>query len=146
VKTQHKQDATPKRLVAFRLFAADTLLRYVQVLLDERENVRQHEGRQGLHRMRVASRRLRSLLPWFAVCFPRKQRTLWRKELRRLGRVLGVARDTDVHIASVEQYLEACADETERLGVSRLLLRLQRRRMPPTSTCNLPTSIAGRVR
>jgi exopolyphosphatase/guanosine-5'-triphosphate,3'-diphosphate pyrophosphatase len=78
--------------------------------------------------MRVAARRLRSLLPWFAVCLPRQQRALWRQEIRRLGRALGVARDVDVQIASVEQYLEIYSKEQERLGVRRLLLRLQQQR------------------
>jgi CHAD domain-containing protein len=128
VKARTKKDAARARFAAFRLFAAETLLRYLQTLLDERQGVRQAEERQGLHRMRVASRRVRSLLPWFAVCFSRQQGTSWRKEMRRLARALGVARDTDVQIASVEQYLQACSDESERLGVGRLLLRLQQQR------------------
>jgi CHAD domain-containing protein len=115
-------------MVAFQLFAAETLLRYLQVLVDERDSVRRAEDHRALHRMRVASRRLRSLLPWFAVCLPRKPYALWRKEIRRLTRTLGMARDTDVQIASVEQYLEAYSEEYERLGVGRLLLRLRQQR------------------
>jgi CHAD domain-containing protein len=116
------------RRAAFQLFAAEALLRYLQVLMDERENVRRAEEPRAIHRMRVASQRLRSLLPWFAVCLPRNQCTVWRKELRRLARALGAARDVDVQIASVEQYLDAYSEEQERLGVRRLLLRLQQQR------------------
>ena len=115
-------------MAAFRLFAVETLLRSLQVLLDERESVRRAADRQCLHRMWIAARRIRSVLPWFAACFPRKQCAQWRKESRHLARALGVARHTDGQIASVEQYLEACAEEPERLGVSRLLLRLQQQR------------------
>jgi exopolyphosphatase/guanosine-5'-triphosphate,3'-diphosphate pyrophosphatase len=128
VQIRREQDAAATRLTAFQLFAAETLRRYLQVLVDEHDSVRCAEERRALHRMRVASRRLRSLLPWFAVCLPAKQYTVWRKEIRRLARALGVARDTDVQIASVEHYLEADSEEHERLGVSRLLLRLQQQR------------------
>jgi CHAD domain-containing protein len=127
VKIRRKQDAAA-RPAAFQLFAAETLLRYLQVLVDERDSIRRAEEHSALHRMWVASRRLRSLLPWFAVCLPRKQCPVWRKEIRRLARALGVARDVDVQIASVEQYLEAYSEEQERLGINRLLLRLQQQR------------------
>jgi CHAD domain-containing protein len=128
VQIRHKQDTAAARLTAFQLFAAETLRRYLQVLVDEHDSVRRAEERRALHRMRVASRRLRSLLPWFAVCLPAKQYTVWRKEIRRLTRALGVVRDTDVQMASVEHYLEADSEEHERLGVRRLLLRLQQQR------------------
>ncbi len=127
MKIRRKQDAAA-RPAAFQLFAAETLLRYLQVLVDERDSVRRAEEHSALHRMWVASRRLRSLLPWFAVCLPRKQCPVWRKEIRRLARALDVARDVDVQIASVEQYLEAYSEEQERLGINRLLLRLQQQR------------------
>jgi CHAD domain-containing protein len=128
MKTRTKKATVEARVASFRLFAVETLLRYLQVLIDEREGVRRAEERRPLHRMRVASRRLRSLLPWFAVCLPRKQCALWRKEMRRLARGLGEARDTDVQIASVEHYLDADSQEQDRLGVRRLLLRLQQQR------------------
>jgi CHAD domain-containing protein len=127
VKTRTKKDAAA-RIAAFRLLAAETLLRYLQMLLDEAEGVRRAEDLRSLHRLRVASRRLCSLLPWFVVCFSRQQYTRWRKEIRRLVRLLGVTRDTEVQIVSVEQYLAAGPAEPERLGVSRLLLRLQQQR------------------
>jgi CHAD domain-containing protein len=128
VQIRRKQDTAAARLTAFRLFAAETLRRYLQVLVDEHDSVRRAEERRALHRMWVASRRLRSLLPWFAVCLPAKQYTVWRKEIRRLTRALGVVRDIDVQMASVEHYLEADSEEHERLGVRRLLLRLQQQR------------------
>jgi len=76
----------------------------------------------------VASRRLRSFLPLFALCLPRKTCDRWRKQLRRLTRALGEARDIDVQIACVEHVLEQQASLEERPGLERLLLRLQQRR------------------
>jgi CHAD domain-containing protein len=117
-----------RRRAPFCLFGAETLLRYLQALLDEREGVRQAQERECVHRMRVASRRLRSLLPWFASWTPRKQYPQWHKQLRRLTQALGVARDTDVQMAFVRTCLEACTAEHERPGIARLLLRLEQRR------------------
>jgi CHAD domain-containing protein len=59
------------------------------------------EGRdiEYIHRMRVASRRLRAALPLFAPCFPAKEYGAWMRELTRITRALGEARDTDVQIA-----------------------------------------------
>jgi CHAD domain-containing protein len=52
-----------------------------------------------IHRMRVASRRLRAALPLFRTCFPDKQYMKWMQEITRITRALGDARDADVQIA-----------------------------------------------
>ena len=56
-----------------------------------------------IHRMRVASRRLRAALPLFFPCFPEKQYTRWMKELTKITRALGDARDADVQIAFLQK-------------------------------------------
>jgi CHAD domain-containing protein len=57
-----------------------------------------------IHGMRVASRRLRSTLPLFSFCFPRKKYQRWIRQIRAIARALGNARDTDVQIAFLESY------------------------------------------
>jgi CHAD domain-containing protein len=52
-----------------------------------------------IHRMRVASRRLRAALPLFEPCFPEKQYEIWMREITKITRALGEARDMDVQIA-----------------------------------------------
>ena len=79
-------------------------------------------------RVRMASRRLRSFLPLFALCLSRKTCDRWRKQLRRLTRALGEVRDIDVQIACVQHVLEQPASLEERPGLERLLLLLQQRR------------------
>jgi CHAD domain-containing protein len=59
-----------------------------------------------IHRMRVASRRLRAALPLFSPCFPEKQYAKWMQELTKITRALGEARDTDVQIAFLEKTLK----------------------------------------
>ena len=117
-----KQDAD------FCFHGARTLLKYLNTMMGMIDGVRQNEDIECLHRMRVASRRLRSLLPLFSDCLPPKQRTRWRKQLRRVTRALGEARDADVQIVCLQEALEACRDDRQRPGLERLLLRFQQQR------------------
>lgn len=59
-----------------------------------------------IHRMRVASRRLRAALPLFSSCFPEKQYARWMKELTKITRALGDARDADVQISFLQKTLK----------------------------------------
>ncbi len=68
--------------------------------------VRTAEDIEYIHRMRVASRRLRAALPVFRPCFPEKQYARWMTGLTRITRALGAARDTDVQIAYLRKYLK----------------------------------------
>jgi CHAD domain-containing protein len=130
MKSTRKTDATAKarRLAPLSVHGAQTALKYLHTLLAEMDGVRQAEDRECVHRMRVASRRLRSVLPLFATALSRQTCTRWRKQLRRLTRALGAARDTDVQIACVQQFLHDSAGVEEQAGVERLLLRLEQRR------------------
>src|ERR687885_2206618 len=128
--TSHKTAtvAVTRRVAPFCLSGARTLLHYLHDLMAEVPHVLQTEDRECVHRMRVASRRLRSFLPLFALCLPRQTCDRWRKQLRRLTRALGEVRDTDVQIACVEHFLEHQASREEWPGVERLRLRLRQRR------------------
>ena len=120
--------AVARRLAPFCLSGARTLLHYLHDLRAARPQVCQMEDSECVHRVRVASRRMRSFLPLFAPCLSRTVCDRWRKQLRRLTRALGEARDIDVQIACVEHVLEQQASLEERPGIERLLLRLQQRR------------------
>src|SRR5262245_724688 len=126
--TTHKTAtiAVTRRLAPFCLSGARTLLHYLHDLMAEVPHVPQTKDRECVHRVRVASRRLRSFLPLFALCLSRKTCHRWRKQLRRLTGALGEVRDLDVQIACVEHVLEQASRE-ERPGLERILLRLQQR-------------------
>ena len=130
MKTTRKTDpaTVTKRRAPLCLCGARGSLHYLHDLMTNMERVRQAEDSECVHRMRVASRRLRSLLPLFAVCLSRKTCERWRKQLRRLTRALGEVRDTDVQIVCVEHFLEHAASFQERPGGERILLRLQQQR------------------
>lgn len=76
----------------------------VDAFAQEIDGVRQAEDIEFIHRMRVASRRLRAALPLFRGCFPPKQYGRWMAEIASITRALGEARDTDVQIAFLVKY------------------------------------------
>ncbi len=112
----------------YRLFGAEALLKRSQALAQEIEGVRKAEDIECVHRMRVASRRLRAAFSLFEDCVPRKRGAAWIKETRQVTRALGAARDTDVQIEAVRAFLEGLSEARLRPGVERLILRLRQQR------------------
>jgi CHAD domain-containing protein len=101
------------------MFAVRQLLPRLDALSKEIEGVRAGEDIEYLHRMRVASRRLRAALPVFASCFPARKYARWLTDIRRITRVLGDARDADVQIASLKKYRKHLARKTENAPVGK---------------------------
>jgi CHAD domain-containing protein len=115
-------------LNSFYLFGLEALQERLPPLSKEIGGVRAAEDIEYVHRMRVASRRMRNALALFGDDLPRKHSAEWRDEMRRVTKALGAARDTDVQIAWVQSFLEQVTDESQRVGIDRLLLRLCQQR------------------
>lgn len=79
---------------------------------------------EAVHRMRVASRRLRAALEVFAPCFPRKRHKRVLGEVKELADALGERRDRDVAIAELSEFA-AAATAADRPGIESLLARLR---------------------
>jgi len=90
-------------------FGAGRLLPLIDAFSKEIEGVRKSEDIEHVHRMRVASRRLRAALPLFSSCFTEKDYRRWMRQIRRITRALGAARDNDVQVAFLKKYLKAQA-------------------------------------
>jgi CHAD domain-containing protein len=109
-------------------FAAQAILKRVEVLTRQAAAVRDNRDVEAIHDMRVASRRLRTALELFEDCLPDKKARPWRKGIRRVTKALGQARDCDVQIEFVEDFLSHVDDRRLRPGIQRLLLRLRQQR------------------
>jgi CHAD domain-containing protein len=72
----------------------------------EIEGVRSAKDIENIHRMRVASRRLRAALPHFEACFPKKSYRRWIQEIANITRALGAARDADVQISFLQKQIK----------------------------------------
>jgi CHAD domain-containing protein len=88
------------------VFGVSRLLSLIDILSTEVAGVRAADDIEPVHRMRVASRRLRAALPLFSACFPEKDYRHWMHEIKKITRALGNARDTDVQIAFLKKYLK----------------------------------------
>ncbi|HET6581383.1 MAG TPA: CHAD domain-containing protein [Methanoregula sp.] len=89
----------PGQVPAVCIFGVQRILPLLEAFLGEIEGVRAAKDIEHIHRMRVASRRLRAALPLFKSCFPKKKFRVWMRELQKITRALGDARDADVQIA-----------------------------------------------
>jgi len=103
-----KKEKTDK---GFCLFGAETLRKLTEDLQAEADGVRHSDDIEYIHRMRVASRRIRAALPLFAPCFSKKMYKKTYKGVRSITRSLGAARDLDVQIDFLQTYLDSLPAE-----------------------------------
>ena len=81
---------------------------------------------EGVHDMRVATRRLRAVMEIFAVCFPAKQHRRTLREVKELADALGERRDPDVMIDGLEKVAGRLAPG-DRSGIRHLEESLRER-------------------
>ena len=70
------------------------------------DGVIENQDIECVHKTRVTSRKIRAALPLFEPCFPSEKYKKWTKEIKKVTRLLGEARDLDVQIAYVKKYLK----------------------------------------
>ena len=95
------------------------------------DEVWEHEHRvmdtgdiEGVHDMRVATRRLRAAMEIFAPCFPKKRHRAALREVKALADLLGDRRDADVMIERLRA-VEAELTEEDRPGIESLCEELR---------------------
>lgn len=110
------------------VFGSGVILRHTAALRAEVDGVREARDIEYIHRMRVASRRLRTALPVFGKCLPSKKLANWQKEIRAITKALGAARDADVQLELLEGIYRSAPLPQQRPGLRRLALRLYQRR------------------
>jgi exopolyphosphatase/pppGpp-phosphohydrolase len=99
------------------------LLERTHKMLEWREEVLKHEDIEAVHKMRVASRRLRAVLDAYeATCDAKQFRRVYRR-VKEIADILGEARDTDVMVEGLQQRLER-EEEKARPGIQWLIDRL----------------------
>jgi CHAD domain-containing protein len=113
---------------SYKMYGAKVLLKRLQNLTKEIEGVCEAKDIECVHRMRVSSRRIRSALRLFNKCFSHKDVKSLEKEIRRVTKALGVARDLDVQIDFLKRFLGNLTEGIYKPGIQRLLLRLKQRR------------------
>lgn len=109
-------------------FAATVVLERLRTMAGEAGGVKDGSDIEFVHRMRVASRRLRTALRVFADCLPARPLKVWLRMVRRITRSLSRARDLDVQLEFVARFNTPRLKPRFRLGIGRLELRLRQQR------------------
>lgn len=113
---------------SFQAYGALVLKERLEGVQAEVAGVCEGKDHEFIHRIRVASRRLRSALDIFASVLPPEIWDDCRKPLKKITRQLGEARDADVQIEFLETYVSHDTDPSHRVGLDRLMLRLRQHR------------------
>ena len=121
LSTEHSNDG-------YRTLAAKTLLRQVKELENQIGGVRKNKNIEYVHKLRVASRRLRAGLSIFGECFEPKLVRRWRKTIKCLTRSAGAARDADVQIAFLENYSRTIQDRRTAHDIDYVITLKKKRR------------------
>jgi CHAD domain-containing protein len=79
---------------------------------------------EGVHDMRVATRRLRAVMEIFAPCFPKKRHREALRDVKGIADVLGERRDPDVMIGRLREVADELTSE-DRPGIESLIEQLE---------------------
>ena len=93
-------------------------------LIEHSENVLDTSDIEGVHAMRVATRRLRAALEIFRPCFPKDEGKRVLREVKALADALGERRDRDVAIDALEGFAASIA-APDRPGIRSLTDRFR---------------------
>lgn len=110
------------------IFGANYLLTQVKSLETDFDGALRSQDIEYVHRLRVASRRMRNGFQIFNDCLPPKKAKAWQDKIRQITHTLGAARDLDIQITLLNQLIEDGLDEKFKPGYRRLRLRLKQSR------------------
>ena len=105
-------------------FGAEMMLEQLAAIQAELDGVLTADDIECIHRMRVASRRLRAAQELFDGCLPRKDVPRWEKQVRSITRSLGKARDLDIQIDAFHDFQATEDQSSNQPGFKRLMVRL----------------------
>lgn len=111
---------------SYSSFASKSILENLKDLEKQLHGKRPKDDIEYVHQARVASRRLRAALATFTECMPAQQLQNWTKAVKAITRSLGEARDLDVQIEFLNEYLRTRGPD---IGMTSLQQRLQLKRM-----------------
>jgi len=122
--TQIAQDVQDKQQLPFEEFGRDILPKQAKKFLKWSEDIRNQDDSEAVHKMRVASRRLRATLDALGPCSDPKCFKQTQRQVKQLADRLGTVRDTDVMISDLRTYQQEKADSEQAAGVQWLIDRL----------------------
>lgn len=110
------------------VYGARVVARHLDAMKAEVDGVIEASDEEYIHRMRVASRRMRSTLGVFRDCFGKKEYRVLIKDVRDVTRALGEARDLDVQLLALKEVIPEFSSTWHAPGMKRLLMRMEQKR------------------
>ena len=104
-------------------FGAEALAKLLQTIEAQIGGVEKSEDIEYVHKMRVTSRRIRATIPLFKECFPKKRYKKWLIEIKKVTQFLGAARDLDVQISFVKDFVNQLQSTEPKTGIEALFER-----------------------
>lgn len=102
-------------------FGAEAIAKLLQTIEAQISGVEKSEDIEYVHKMRVTSRRIRSAMPLFRECFPKRRYKKWLNEIKKVTQFLGAARDLDVQIEFIKDYIKLLQPTEPKKGMNALL-------------------------
>ncbi len=118
------------------IYGACIIHRHLEAMQAEIDGVRESKDIEYVHRMRVASRRMRSALTLFSSCFYKQDYKRFNQDIRAVTQALGEARDTDVQVEALLKEEPKFTSARLSPGYKRLIMRLQQRRVGMQAAVN----------
>lgn len=100
----------------------------IQKIRANKKGVVENKDIEYLHKVRVSSRKILSAIHLFRDYFKKDGFEIWEEMVLKLAKSLGEARDIDVHIEFLDQFLIDHPKESVRPGINRIKVRMQQQR------------------
>jgi len=113
-----------------KFFVRKTILRHMKNFARNFDGARKGDV-EGIHQLRVASRRFRNALWAFSSLLDGKSVKKWRKEIGEAAKTCGEARDLDVEMSFLVRLKQRTKNPDEKAGIRKMLfiLDLQRKQL-----------------
>lgn len=111
-----------KAKTRWRTFARKLIPVYFKEMWTYRRRVLTGKDPEDVHKMRVASRRLRALMLDTKKCYPKPAFKVWNRQIETLVKALGGVRDSDVIIQYLAGYRARLMRMEERAQIEALIL------------------------
>ena len=115
---------------SMQFVAAGYISKQLAKLMMHLQGARTAKDIEDVHQVRVACRRIRSALRLFGDCFEENLVRSWQKQIKKLLKSFGDARDLDVQIEFLKHVLNGLDAEHKKVrpGIRRMMLRWKQRR------------------
>lgn len=124
------------------VYCAKIMLPHLEALKSNAQKILKRKNIEDIHDLRVASRRIRTVLNIFGDHLPAKKTKSWIKGIKKITKSYGNVRDLDVQINTLQNIYTSITDPKIRKGLRRVCLRLkQTREKRQSQTKNLTNTI-----